>query len=120
MKLERLKLSEVTPYVNNPRKNDDAVNAVAESIRQCSYILNRRHESEEEKEMLYLHTRLHCHAGGGLQSGSAERAADKVRGISGNGSCPGILRCRIVRKEHNRQAGVHKNAAGYRGKRRGY
>ena len=38
MKLERLKLSEVTPYVNNPRKNDDAVNAVAESIRQCSYI----------------------------------------------------------------------------------
>ena len=23
---------------NNPRKNDDAVNAVAESIRQCSYI----------------------------------------------------------------------------------
>ena len=52
MKLERLKLSEVTPYVNNPRKNDDAVNAVAESIRQCSYILNRRHESEEEKEML--------------------------------------------------------------------
>lgn len=23
-------------------------------------------------------------------------------------------------KEHNRQAGVHKNAAGYRGKRRGY
>lgn len=38
MKLERLKLSEVTPYVNNPRKNDDAVNAVAESICQCSYI----------------------------------------------------------------------------------
>lgn len=38
MKLERLKLSEITPYENNPRKNDDAVNAVAESIRQCSYI----------------------------------------------------------------------------------
>lgn len=38
MKLERLKLSEITPYVNNPRKNDDAVNAVAESIRQCNYI----------------------------------------------------------------------------------
>ena len=38
MKLERLKLSEITPYGNNPRKNDDAVNAVAESIRQCSYI----------------------------------------------------------------------------------
>lgn len=38
MKLERLKLSEITPYGNNPRKNDGAVNAVAESIRQCSYI----------------------------------------------------------------------------------
>lgn len=38
MKLERLKLSEITLYKNNPRKNDDAVNAVAESIRQCSYI----------------------------------------------------------------------------------
>ena len=38
MKLERLKLADIEPYKNNPRKNDDAVNAVAESIRQCSYI----------------------------------------------------------------------------------
>ena len=38
MKLETLKLTEITPYENNPRKNDSAVNAVAESIRQCSYI----------------------------------------------------------------------------------
>ena len=38
MKLEKLKVSEITPYENNPRKNDGAVNAVAESIRQCSYI----------------------------------------------------------------------------------
>ena len=38
MKLETLKLTEIFPYENNPRKNDDAVNAVAESIRQCSYI----------------------------------------------------------------------------------
>ena len=38
MKLQKLKLSEIVPYENNPRKNDDAVNAVAESIRQCSYI----------------------------------------------------------------------------------
>lgn len=38
MKLEKLRLSEITPYANNPRKNDGAVNAVAESIRQCSYI----------------------------------------------------------------------------------
>jgi len=38
MKLETIKLTEITPYENNPRKNDDAVNAVAESIKQCSYI----------------------------------------------------------------------------------
>lgn len=38
MRLETLKLSEIVPYANNPRKNDDAVNAVAESIRQCTYI----------------------------------------------------------------------------------
>ena len=38
MKMKTLKLSDITPYENNPRKNDDAVNAVAESIRQCTYI----------------------------------------------------------------------------------
>ena len=38
MKLEILKLAYIIPYQNNPRKNDDAVNAVAESIRQCSYV----------------------------------------------------------------------------------
>ena len=38
MKLQKLKLDDIKPYENNPRKNDDAVNAVAESIRQCSYI----------------------------------------------------------------------------------
>lgn len=38
MKLEKLRLADIVPYKNNPRKNDGAVNAVAESIRQCSYI----------------------------------------------------------------------------------
>jgi len=38
VKLITVKLTEITPYENNPRKNDDAVNAVAESIKQCSYI----------------------------------------------------------------------------------
>jgi ParB-like chromosome segregation protein Spo0J len=38
MKLENLKLTDIKPYENNPRKNEDAVNAVAESIRQCTYI----------------------------------------------------------------------------------
>lgn len=38
MKLVTLKVKDLIPYENNPRKNDDAVNAVAESIRQCTYI----------------------------------------------------------------------------------
>lgn len=38
MRLEVLKLADIVPYGNNPRKNDGAVNAVAESIRQCSYV----------------------------------------------------------------------------------
>ncbi len=38
MKLQKLKLTDIRLYENNPRKNDQAVNAVAESIRQCSYI----------------------------------------------------------------------------------
>lgn len=38
MRLDVLRLEDIIPYQNNPRKNDNAVNAVAESIRQCSYI----------------------------------------------------------------------------------
>ena len=38
MKLQKLKLADIEPYKNNPRVNDEAVDDVAESIRQCSYI----------------------------------------------------------------------------------
>ena len=38
MQYVKKKLSEIKPYENNPRINDDAVDDVAESIRQCSYI----------------------------------------------------------------------------------
>lgn len=38
MQLQTMKLSELHPYPNNPRKNDGAVDAVAESIRQCGYV----------------------------------------------------------------------------------
>lgn len=31
-------MKDIFPYANNPRKNDSAVDAVAESIRQCGYI----------------------------------------------------------------------------------
>lgn len=33
----KLKLTEIIPYERNPRKNDAAVDDVAESIRQCGY-----------------------------------------------------------------------------------
>ena len=38
MKLKTVPISSIKPYERNPRRNDDAVNAVAESIRQCSYV----------------------------------------------------------------------------------
>lgn len=40
MKREKktLRIDQVIPYENNPRKNDTAVPAVAESIKQCGYI----------------------------------------------------------------------------------
>ena len=37
MELKRVPLSAIKPYPGNPRINDDAVDAVAESIRQCGY-----------------------------------------------------------------------------------
>lgn len=38
MEYKRKKLSELKVYENNPRLNDEAVDDVAESIKQCSYI----------------------------------------------------------------------------------
>lgn len=38
MHLKTAKLKEIKPYDRNPRINESAVEAVAESIRQCSYI----------------------------------------------------------------------------------
>lgn len=36
--LRTVGIDSIKPYENNPRKNDKAVDAVAESLRQCSYI----------------------------------------------------------------------------------
>lgn len=36
--LRLVPLDQLRPYPNNPRKNDKAVEAVAESIRQCGYV----------------------------------------------------------------------------------
>lgn len=38
MELVKKNINEIKPYENNPRINDAAVDAVAESIRQCEYI----------------------------------------------------------------------------------
>lgn len=38
MKLKTVPITKIRPYENNPRKNDQAVEAVAESIRQCGYV----------------------------------------------------------------------------------
>ena len=38
MKMQCLNMWDIRPYENNPRRNDNAVEAVAESIRQCSYV----------------------------------------------------------------------------------
>ena len=37
MKIEELKVSDLIPYENNPRKNEGAVDAVAESIREFGF-----------------------------------------------------------------------------------
>lgn len=36
--LKTVRLAEIKPYENNPRHNEQAVDAVKESIRQCEYI----------------------------------------------------------------------------------
>lgn len=38
MEIAKLPLDQIKPYSRNPRKNNQAVEAVAESIRQCGYI----------------------------------------------------------------------------------
>ena len=37
-KLSTMRMDDIRPYPNNPRRNDGAVDAVAESIRQCGYV----------------------------------------------------------------------------------
>ena len=56
MELITMALSEIIPYENNPRVNDDAVEAVAESIRQCGYVAPII--IDENSVILAGHTRL--------------------------------------------------------------
>ena len=38
MELVTISLNKIKPYERNPRKNDEAVAAVMESIKQCTYV----------------------------------------------------------------------------------
>lgn len=55
MELKKVNLKDITPYKNNPRKNDEAVDAVMESIRQCEYVAPII--VDENMEILAGHTR---------------------------------------------------------------
>ena len=68
MELKTVDLKEIHPYPNNPRKNDGAVKAVAESIRQCGYVAPII--VDENMEILAGHTRykaLKSMGGGQIQ-----------------------------------------------------
>lgn len=56
MKLIDIPIEKIRPYENNPRKNDAAVDAVAESISQCEYIAPII--VDEDYVVLAGHTRL--------------------------------------------------------------
>lgn len=55
-KLVKMKLADLVPYENNPRKNDKAVGVVAESIGQVGY--NNPIIVDENNVILAGHTRL--------------------------------------------------------------
>ena len=56
MEIIKLKITEIKPYDKNPRKNDGAVDAVAESIKQCGYCAPI--VIDEDNVILAGHTRL--------------------------------------------------------------
>lgn len=56
MEIIKLKIADIVPYDKNPRKNDGAVDAVAESIKQCGYCAPI--VIDENNVILAGHTRL--------------------------------------------------------------
>lgn len=56
MKIIKMPIGDIKPYPNNPRKNDDAVAAVVESIKQCGYCAPI--VVDEDGVVLAGHTRL--------------------------------------------------------------
>lgn len=55
MEIRKLSIADIIPYENNPRKNDKAVEAVVESIKQCGYVAPII--IDEENIILAGHTR---------------------------------------------------------------
>lgn len=66
-----LKLSEIKPYPNNPRINDEAVKDVVESIRQCGNL--DPIEIDEDNVILSGHTRLKALERLGMESAECVR-----------------------------------------------
>lgn len=56
MRLKTVPIGKIVPYPNNPRKNDNAVQAVADSIKECSYV--QPIIVDEKMVILAGHTRL--------------------------------------------------------------
>ena len=56
MEIKMVRVEDIVPYENNPRKNDGAVDAVAESIKQCGYVAPII--IDEENIILAGHTRF--------------------------------------------------------------
>ncbi len=56
MKYQKRKLADLIPYENNPRFNDEAVDDIVESIKQCTYIAPII--IDEDGSVLAGHTRL--------------------------------------------------------------
>ena len=56
MEIREMPVGEIIPYENNPRKNEQAVAAVAESIKQCGYVAPII--VDENNVILAGHTRL--------------------------------------------------------------
>lgn len=56
MQIINIDIDRIIPYEKNPRRNDDAVDAVAESIRQCGY--RAKIIVDENMVVLAGHTRL--------------------------------------------------------------
>lgn len=56
MEIIKMPIGDIKPYPNNPRRNDDAVAAVVESIKQCGYCAPI--VVDEEGVVLAGHTRL--------------------------------------------------------------